>query len=48
MIDHQNKDIEECKRYIMWKYLEVAQLRAEIQALTKALQDLRSTILIAD
>lgn len=75
IIDHQNKDIDECKRYIMWKYLgelsykeafldpvevqknrqqdadlrkEVAQLRAEIQALTKAVQDLRSTILIAD
>lgn len=75
IIEHQNKDIEECKRYIMWKYLgelsykeafidpievqkngqqdaelraEVAQLRAEIQALTKALQELRSTILIAD
>lgn len=75
IIEHQNKDIEECKRYIMWKYLgelsykeafidpvevqkngqqdaelraEVAQLRAEIQALTKAVQDLRSTILIAD
>lgn len=27
---------------------EMAQLRAEIQALTKALQELRSTILIAD
>lgn len=75
IIDHQNKDLEECKRYIKWKYLgelsykeafldpvevqkngqqdeelreEVAQLRAEIQALTKAVQDLRSTILIAD
>ena len=75
IIEHQNKDLEECKRYIMWKYLgelsykeafldpvevqkngqqddglreEVAQLRAEIQALTKALQDLRNTILIAD
>lgn len=78
IIQHQNEDIEECKRYIMWKYLgeltykeafldpvkvqksgqqtedsealrqEVAQLRAEIQALTKALQDLRSTILIAN
>jgi hypothetical protein len=72
IIEHQNKDLEECKRYIKWKYLgelsykeafldpqkngqqddglreEVAQLRAEIQALTKALQDLRSTILMAD
>lgn len=75
IIDHQNKDLEECERYIKWKYLgelsykeafldpvevqkngqqdeelrkEVAQLRAEIQALTKAVQDLRSTILIAD
>lgn len=74
IIEHQNKDLEECKRYIMWKYLgelsykeafldpvklkpdntgedlraEIAQLRGEIQALTKALQDLRSTILIAD
>lgn len=75
IIEHQNKDLEECKRYIMWKYLgelsykeafldpvevqknrqqdadlrkEVAQLRAEIQALTKAVQDLRNTILIAD
>lgn len=75
IIDHQNKNLEECKRYIKWKYLgelsykeafldpvevqkngqqdeelreEVAQLRAEIQALTKAVQDLRSTILIAD
>ena len=75
IFDHQNKDLEECKRYIKWKYLgelsykeafldpvevqkngqqdeelreEVAQLRAEIQALTKAVQDLRSTILIAD
>lgn len=74
IIEHQNKDLEECKRYIMWKYLgelsykeafldpvklkpdntgedlraEIAQLRGEIQALTKALQDLRNTILIAD
>lgn len=74
IIDHQNKDLEECKRYIMWKYLgeltykeafvdpvklqpekvnedlraEITQLHGEIQALTKALNDLRNSILIAN
>ena len=74
IIEHQNKDIEECKRYISWKFLgtmtykeafqdpiepeqgdntedlrrEIAQLRREIAALTKALSELRDTILIAN
>lgn len=74
IIEHQNKDIEEAKRYICWKYLgtmnyreafidpiqpaqgdntedlrrEIAQLRRELAALTKAISDLRDTILIAN
>ena len=74
IIDHQNRDIEECKRYISWKYLgtmtykeafldpkelpeeennsdlkrEISQLRNEIAALTKAVKELKDSILIAD